>query len=309
MATVTLKDAVDDFLIARTLAQRTLDFYRENLSVFLTFATQEGISTVEDVSRPLFRKFTAHVGQRTNPQTGKLVGSYTTHAYARSLKVFLRWCVEEGLLDDKVPQRLPMPKIESRIIQALSDLQLDRLVRAAQSTATPFRDQAIVYVLSDTGIRASELCGLTFANMHLDRDDSWLLVFGKGSKERPVGVGKDARLLLHRYLTRERKGEQEGNVFLGIKGPLTPSGLDQLLYRLRDLAGPEHFRGVRISAHSFRHTFAVNYLKDGGDIFKLKVLMGHTDIAVTQQYLRSFDAHDARRASASVMDKRRAGKK
>lgn len=310
MKAVTVRDAVDDFLLARSIAPKTLKFYRDNLTVFQLFCAHEGLEHVEDITRPTFRKFLAYGGQRTNPQTGRLVGSYTTHAYAQVLKTFMRWLADEGMLDEKVPQRLEMPKTEQKTIQAISDMQFDRLVRAAQSTTTPFRDQAIVYVLSDTGVRAAELCGLNFENMHLDRDDAWLYVHGKGDKWRPVGVGKTTRLLLHRYVTRERIGQDgEQSVFLGTKGPLTTSGLDQVLYRLRDIAGPEHFSGIRVSAHTFRHTFATNYLRDGGDIFKLKVLLGHTDIAVTQQYLRSFDAHDARRASTSVVDKRRAGKK
>ena len=86
--------------------------------------------------------------------------------------------------------------------------------------------------------------------------------------------------------------------------PLTVSGIDQLLERLNGWA---RVQGVRVSAHTFRHTFAINYLKNGGDIYRLSRLLGHTSVQVTEGYLRAFKQHEARQG-VSVLDRMAEGR-
>jgi site-specific recombinase XerD len=192
-----------------------------------------------------------------------------------------------------------MPRREQKVIQVLSAQQIDLLMRVAETT----RDKAILAVLLDCGLRVNELCTLNLQNVHFTPQDAWLLVHGKRDKWREVGLGRKARRLLHTYIYRERHAPpNEAHVFLGKHGPLTASGIDQLLYRLRDEAGAEHFTGVRVSAHTMRHTFAVHYLSSGGELYKLSRLLGHTSVTTTDGYLRAFRARDARRNSESVLD-------
>jgi site-specific recombinase XerD len=154
----------------------------------------------------------------------------------------------------------------------------------------------------ETGIRASELCGLTLDNTTLRTEDSYLIVTGKGSKQRAVGpLGRVCRNQLHRYIYGLRKAKPGVcEVFTGDEGaPLHLAGLDTILKKLRDRAG---ITDKRVSAHSFRHTYARTYMaRPGADVFKLSVLLGHTDIATTQNYLRDFAADDARKGG-SVLD-------
>ena len=150
-----------------------------------------------------------------------------------------------------------MPKREQKVIETLSVEQVERLLRAAQSA----RDKAIIAVLLDTGIRANELCTLTLDHVHFTPEDAWLLVHGKRDKWREVGLGKRARQALHKYIYRERPTQAwhaQPQVFIGRRGQLTPNGLDQILHALRDAAGQEHFQGVQVRPHVFRHSFAVN---------------------------------------------------
>jgi site-specific recombinase XerC len=105
---------------------------------------------------------------------------------------------------------------------------------------------------------------ITFAT-----DVAWILVHGKGRKQREVALGKKARLALSCYLHRERHSDDE-NVFIGKKGALSAEGLDRLLYRLRDVAGAQNFVGVRVAAHRSRlcfpqrlHTFMWTTLSSG----------------------------------------------
>lgn len=291
-------DAVTEFLYAHELAPVTHRWYASMMGTFATYCTEAGLHDIGEVSVPLIRRFFDEVRTRTDPRTGKPVTSETVHGYARAVRALLNWCVQEELLSEAVPRRMSMPKREQKVIQALSRQQVDRLMHAGR---TP-RDQAIVAVLVDTGLRANELCTLTLEHVHFTPQDAWLLVKGKRGKWREVGLGKRSRQLLHRYIHRERQAPQDQpTVFAGQRGPLTVSGLDQMLYRLRDEAGREHFTGIRVSAHTLRHTFATLYLAGGGDLYKLSRLMGHSSVTVTEGYLRSFKAKDARRGQ-SVLD-------
>ncbi|WP_040444212.1 tyrosine-type recombinase/integrase [Ktedonobacter racemifer] len=163
----------------------------------------------------------------------------------------------------------------------------------------PQRNIAILSLLLDTGVRASELCTLTLENVVITRDDAYIRVMGKGRKEREIGLGKQARIQIQKYIRLYRKGAEEKEVvFISQRQqPLTINGLDQLLYRLRDHAK----LSVSAGAHKFRHTFAVNYLLNGGDVYKLSRIMGHTSVSTTERYVRSMKQRDARRG-LSVLD-------
>jgi integrase/recombinase XerD len=158
-----------------------------------------------------------------------------------------------------------------------------------------------VALLLDTGCRASEICGLKLEDVHFDRDTVWILVHGKGRKDRPVGLGKRSGMALHRYMKRERQSDLH-YVFIGKKGQLKPSGLDQLLYRLKKAAGAHHFEGVSVGAHRWRHTHAVMSLEAGTDVYVLSKQMGHSDIAVTTGYLKDVSQRQLRSMTISPLD-------
>ncbi len=161
------------------------------------------------------------------------------------------------------------------------------------------RDRAILSILLDTGIRANELCSLTLDKVHLDTQDAYITVHGKGNKWREVGLGKQARTALYKYIHRYRTASKDNDyVFLSrYKVKMTPTGLNQILYRLADWA---HVEG-RVSAHVWRHTYAMQYLKNGGDVYKLSRLLGHVGISITENYVRSLSQRDAR-IGQSVLD-------
>jgi site-specific recombinase XerD len=288
--------AVTEFLYSRDLAPASLRYYTGALTPFVDFLALHNVDDVAHIEPSTVREFLDTCKSRQN-RNGNAVSSYTVHAYARAIRAFLRFLVSDDLLDPRVTKRLVMPRLEKKVIPILTPAHLDALMRATTST----RDKAILAVLYDTGIRAQELCGLTLVNVHFDVNGAWLKVRGKGNRWREVGIGRKARALLHRYIHRERPAIDSPYVFQGNRGPLTPSGLDQLLYALRDRVGRKYFQGIRVSAHTLRHSFAVAYLEQGGDIYRLSRLLGHTDISTTTGYLRAFTDRSARQG-ASVLD-------
>lgn len=301
-----LHAAVDAYFLAKDLTPTAQRWYHQKLSTFLGWCCQHGVEDIEALNAPLVRQFVADMRMTPSPRSGQLMTSNTLHGYARGVKGFLNWCVGEDLLSEKVVKRLEMPKREQKVIPTFSKDDITRLLAAASRGLPQYpwfaeRDKAILMVLLDTGIRANELCDLTLDRVRISTDDAYILVNGKGRKQREVGLGQRARTQLHRYIHRFRPHVAgETRVFLTRdRKPLQPEGLDRLLYRLRDDTG---IRDVRVSAHTFRHTFACAYLMDGGDLYKLSRLLGHTSVVVTENYLRSFQSRDARRDRRSVLD-------
>lgn len=298
-----LSDSLDAFLFSKDFTKKSVQWYSENLLRFFTWLYTHNIQSVEDVQPDAVRRFVAEQRNTPGRKVGHVPSSATIHGYMRAIKSWLHWAVVEGLVDEQVVKRLQMPKVEKKIIRTFTPEQVESLFKAAASNpvkAQAARDAAILAVLLDTGIRAAELCGLTVDNVVLRQDESYITVQGKGRKERQVGLGKKSRQMLHRYLTQFRASECP-YVFIAHTGTaLTPLGLDKLLHRLRDKAG---VTGVRVSAHTFRHTFSTNYMEASADVFRLSRLLGHESVTTTEGYLKAFQAASARRNGVSVLDR------
>lgn len=152
-----------------------------------------------------------------------------------------------------------------------------------------------------TGIRAGELVELTVDHVFLRDEEPYIKVHGKGDKWREVGLSKKACVDIHRYITRYRRAEKDRKeVFVNRYGnALTVSGPEQIIARLGRWA---HIQGVRCSPHTFRHTFAVNYLEKSNDIYKLSRLMGHTSVSITENYTKAMKARQVRSSVISMLD-------
>jgi len=169
-------------------------------------------------------------------------------------------------------------------VQPFDERQVSALIAASHKTLHPKRDYAMVCFLLDTGMRATELCELRMSGV--DMSARKCIVLGKGNKHRSVYFGRQTAKALWNYL-REEEREQGSPVFLSDRGsgtgePLTRSGLLQLIERLGKAA---HVEAVRCSPHTFRHTFAVTFLRNGGNVFSLQQILGHTSLQMTNRYV------------------------
>jgi site-specific recombinase XerD len=302
-----LADALTDFFYARDFTPKSRKWYREMLLHFFAWLDGQDVRTIEAITIQQVRRYAADMRTTPGPRIGRPPSSATIHAHMRAVRAFLRWGVKEGLVDDALPARLEMPKQERHVLPAFTRAQVDALLTAAErqeDAALAARDNAILLTLLDTGVRANELCTLTLDRTVHRQDEAYLLVQGKGRKQREVGLGDASRRAVHRYVTRYRKaapGVDTTFVSHTHGRPLTPMGLEKLLARLRDDAGAERFAGVRVSPHTFRHQFALLYMaRPNADIYKLSLLMGHEDTTTTLRYLRAFQSRDARQGRSVV---------
>jgi len=175
------------------------------------------------------------------------------------------------------------------VIEILSDQEIaDIFAKLNPTCSLGARLYLMVLLLLDTGIRASELVGLTLANTYIEQD--YFKVLGKGDKERIVPFGATTKKALLRYIHTFRPEPFHQGVdqlVLTTDGsPLTYSGLAQAIKRLGKKTGVP-----RLHAHLFRHTFAVRYLMNGGDIMTLRLILGHATLEVTQMYMHLASAH------------------
>ena len=303
--------ALTELLLAKDYTPISAQRRAEVLHEFIAWAHEEsGITHIEDVTRGTIRRYLAWLRERPNPRYGGKLSSETQHGRASIIRMFLRYAVREGWLDEHVVLFFKMPKHAQKVIRVFTHAHYTHLMRATDDCDLPslrLRDKALLSLLFDTGVRAMEACALTRDSVFMAPNNSYIRVEGKGHKQREIGIGKQTTLALHRYVTRGRPDAQHDFVFLSRDGrPLTPNAIDRMLYRLRDVAGVDHFDGTRVSAHTLRHSFAVHYMQQGGDVYKLSRLLGHENITTTERYLRAFRAEDARRGSKSVLDGLRA---
>jgi len=296
-----LSASVDSYLFDGNLPTTTRRWYKQKLDAWLDWMRSAGLSDTSEVTWATVLGFQQHLLTLSSEQYKRPLSSHTVHGYLRSLRAYCRWAVAEELVDAKVLTKWKMPKQEASVITPFTRDHINRMLRAAreqEDTSLAERDEAIIYLLLDTGIRASELLGLTLENTHLDHEDAHIRVLGKGSKWREVGLGRTSRKALHRYIHRFRPNSTAPQVFLSRRGEsLTVEGIDHMLYRLRERGD---ITGVRCSCHTFRHTYALQYISSGGDVVRLSRLLGHTSLAVTMEYLKQFQSWDARNGKSIV---------
>jgi site-specific recombinase XerD len=299
-----IQDAIEGFLLdlkAKHRSWNTLRHYEHKLRIWSHWmAEQVGVTDLAQITIAQLRAFVLDVEQspvtrrhpgRVEQEGDRKVSDITVYGYAQSIRTFCRWVVAEELLDCNPAARLAKPSVAKRHIPSFTLEHLQAMFASCDlRSPLGFRDYTLMLVLLDTGMRASELCGLTLDDIHQDH----LIVMGKGRKEREIGISPATAKFLWKYTKLHRKTTypSERHVFLSRRGePLTPSGVDQMLYRIRDQADIE---GVRVSAHTFRHSFARMWLEHGGEVYSLSRLLGHTNVQITEVYLRDFQSRQAR---------------
>jgi len=205
-----------------------------------------------------------------------------------------------GLVESNVAKELKPPKIVRKVVSTLSDEEIVSVLRTfSPSSNSEVRNQTIFMVLLDTGLRIGELVSLKMNDV--DMNKGLLKVMGKGKKERIVPVGSNAQRALQRYLFRYRREPAHSgieNVFLSIHGtPLTENGIKLTFARLAKRSGVH-----RLHAHLCRHTFATRFLINGGDVFTLQQILGHSTLEMVRHYV-NFTRLDVQNTERAVLNR------
>jgi len=265
---------------------RTIETYSMVLSRYLQFTNGTGTSTIQ------IREFLLSLRE------AKLSPS-TVHIYYRSLKTFFKWLVAEGFTTKSPMDNIRPPRLPNMIIRPFSRQDIDNLLLLCSSTSfLDLRNRAMVLVFIDTGLRLFELADIQLSNVNFDTET--IKVMGKGSKERVVRIGRTAQKALLKYLL----SRNDSHPCLWVteeRRPMTRGGIKILIKRLCQRAG---ITDARPGAHTFRHSFAINFLRNGGSEFALQVMLGHSTLHMTRKYVSTFGAEDSFKAhqKASPVD-------
>ena len=288
------------YLCARTegKSENTIRIAGTALTTLLRFLESGNYSTdVIDIGVRELREFILHLQQvkafehhpLTGPQTKGLSG-HAVNTYLRSIRAFWSWLVREEIITSNPFFRVKVPKPPKKVIATFSEKQLNAIFKSINTaTSAGFRGWTMILTLLDTGLRASELVGLTMDSVNLA--DGIIKVFGKGRKERIVPIGAKVQRAIWKYVQRYRP--QPANhlcptLFLTAAGePITTDRLRTIIEKYARRAGID---GVRCSPHTFRHTFAIIYLRNGGDVFSLQRILGHSSLEIVRIYVNYAEA-------------------
>jgi len=270
---LTLTAAVDVFLTdchARRLAVRTCEFYAWQLGQAGAWLAGQGVTALADFSAEHFRRYLVSLQDRN-------LAAASQHAAARALRAFLNFCEKQDLLTVNPARKVKMPQLDKQLLLAVALADVRKLLEACEDSYDPLRDVAIIRLLTDTGLRASELCALTVGDVTGKRV---MVRHGKGGKDRVVFIGDATRRALTAYLSTRPDAGPGAALLASLEtgGALTYIGLRQILVRLGQRAG------VAVHAHALRRTFAVESLRAGADLIRLARLLGHTDLTQLQKH-------------------------
>jgi len=282
-------------LCARTEGKspKTIEITTTAINTLRDFLETRGFPTdVGEIGTLELREFILHLQQVkafehhrfAKPQEKGLSG-HAINCYLRAVRAFWSWLVREEIIMSNPFDKVRIPKAPTKVIPTFSESQIQALLGVIH-TSTPigFRDWTMILTLLDTGLRASELIGLSINDINLE--DGIVKVKGKGAKERIVPIGARVQRAIWKYLQHYRP--QTANplchdlFLIKIGEPITVNRLETII---KNRCREARIEGVRCSPHTFRHTFAISYLRNGGDVFSLQRILGHSSLDVVRVYV------------------------
>jgi integrase/recombinase XerD len=267
-----------DFLaLERGSANRTQEAYARDVARFIDFATTKGARSPVDVTPKVLREFVYHL-----KDLGLSPSSIRRNV--SGVRSYFKFLIGDGHVVRDPSDRLETPKRWRTLPEVLTVDEVRKLL-ASPTMDDPlyFRDRAMLEVAYGAGLRVSEWIGIGVKDALLD--DGLVRVFGKGSKERLVPIGRGAIGALAIYLREMRpkleQGGGKGALFLNARGqPLSRMGAWKILQKYVKRAGLTK----RVYPHTLRHSFATHLLEGGADLRAVQEMLGHADISTTQIY-------------------------
>ena len=273
---MTLRAALEDFMMEQQFrgnTPKTLIYYRGSIERFLRYAGED--MQLEFVRIPLLRNYYASL-------SGEGLSSNSTQTYVRALRTFLSFCYQQDYIELDLSKKFKLPRAQRKEIDVLSDQEINRLLSCFNvKYLLHMRNYCICALMLDSGLRMNEVVTLRLSMTKLV--EGYVIVDGKGNKQRVVPLGMSTRKMLRRYIARRPAIADTDFVFLQSNlEPITINTVKQLFQKLKKRAGIP-----RIHAHLLRHTFATRYLENGGDMYALQQILGHTSLEMVKKYVHS----------------------
>ena len=295
--TLTWDVAVRLFLLrckSKNLSVRTQGLYTEKLRNFRKWIEVNGAGSPSAVEAGHLRAFLGAYKARG-------VSDLTVDAFYRILHTFWAFLERDGLTLINPMRNVERPRRERRFAKPVTEHQLRLILEAIDTRdVLGLRDYSLMLLLADTGLRLSEALAMKITD--IDWATNSTIVMGKGRKERRVAFGQTARKVLLSW--SERRGTLDGSEWLWINqmgGQMQPNNFAQ---RMKMHTRTANIAAKRLSAHALRHFFALQFLRNGGDVMTLQKLLGHTSLDMVRNYVSMTDEDSmAAHRRASPLDR------
>ena len=268
---------LNHLLIERGMASNTLEAYGRDLRRYFLFLQQKDVNELQDVKPDVIIEYLVQI-------KGEGLSANSMNRALAALRGLYKYLIQEKLIGQSPLTNIELAKVWMRLPDTISKEEMNViLIQPGNSTAAAMRDTSILELLYATGIRVSELINLTMNSVNWQV--GFLVVMGKGSKERIVPIGKTAYDCTRLYVDNARSQMMQKKVtdvlFLNRFGAkFTRQGLWKVVIRYAKKAGLLK----KVHPHTFRHSFATHLLEGGADLRTVQVMLGHADISTTQIY-------------------------
>ena len=279
MELLTIDQFLDSLWLERGLSKNTLDSYHHDLQLVEHFLKHTGRSLGEATYLDLSDYFSYRLNSEMeykNSSTARLMSA---------LRRYYQYLCREKLRDDDPSAKLQSPKTIKPLPKSLSESEVDGLLSAPDLTdIIQFRDKAMLELLYATGLRVSELVGLSMDE--IDLQQGVVRITGKGNKTRLVPLGEESIFWVERYINEARaellKGQSSDVLFPSRRGQVMVR--QTFWHRIKYYAQVCGIDKDALSPHVLRHAFATHLLNYGADLRVVQMLLGHSDLSTTQIY-------------------------
>ncbi|WP_205635671.1 tyrosine-type recombinase/integrase [Priestia filamentosa] len=280
-----LKFAIQDFLDDRefkNLSTTTITNYKDILKQFLDFCNENEVLNVQDITPNTVKKFLIHYQKKGNNVT-------TTNSKLQRIKAFLNYMIEIEVISKSPADKIRRSKEDIKI-EVFTDYHIKtmlnyyRRIKQREKAFFAYRDYCMIVTLLSSGIRLTEMCNLRWND--IDFRNETLGVLGKNRKYETIPLTDKLikELSAYKMYCEQTVGKDDVNefVFTNVYNKkLTPDAVKSIFKRLSRVM---NFKDVRLSAHTFRHTFCQRCIQSGMSTFAIQKLMRHSSIAVTEKY-------------------------
>ena len=263
--------------VEKGLSKNTTDAYNHGLTRFFIHLRGKGVQEIREVDKFHIRGFLLAL-RRKNLNTKSIVRDLA------AIRSFFRFLIQEGILQSNPAEELDSPKVARTLPEILTLKEIEQILEQPDpQTPLGIRDRAMLEMLYATGMRVSELTQLPTHQVNLEA--GYVLVYGKGSKERIIPLGSEALKWVTAYLKTARgpllKRKESPSLFVNRSG----KGMSrQRFWKTLKEYGRRAGLRKRITPHLLRHSFASHLLERGADLRSVQMMLGHVDISSTQIY-------------------------
>ncbi len=271
----TVKKFLDYLKYERNYSDNTIIGYHNHLTLFTNFIYIKKINNINDIDYNIIRNYINYLYE--NNYSPKSICNHIS-----SLRSFFKYLKNEELIKNNPMILIENPKLEKKLPKYLYYEDLEKILNTPDlNTNTGIRDALILELLYVTGIRVSELVNIKIQD--IDISNQKIKITGKGNKQRIVMYGKKCQELLDKYLNIRNLLLKDNNdyLILGVKGKkINDRVIRNIINNLSIKAG----LNLKISPHTFRHTFATHMLNEGADLRSVQELLGHENLSTTTIY-------------------------